>query len=150
MLGIQVFDQPQISGKMRVRSDGRISVPFLNDVQAAGKTPLALTSELEAGLKSVVLNPKVTVVVDESRPLTISVLGEVAKPGTQTYERESGVAQALAAAGGLTNFAHKDRIFVVRSTPKPVRIHFTYEAITRKVGAASTFRLKPGDVVVVE
>ena len=150
MLGVQVFDQPQISGKMRVRSDGRISVPFVNDIQAAGKTPLGLAGELEAGLKSVVLNPRVTVVVDESRPLTISVLGEVTKPGTQTFERESGVAQALAAAGGLTNFAHKDRIFVVRSTPKPVRIHFTYEAITRKVGPASTFRLKPGDVVIVE
>lgn len=150
MLGIQVFDQPQISGRMRVRSDGRISLPFVNDVQAAGKTPLKLGTELEAGLKAMVLNPKVTVVVEESRPLTISVLGEVSKPGTQTYERESGVAQALAAAGGLTNFAHKDRIFVVRSNPKPVRIHFTYENITRKVGPASVFRLKPGDVVIVE
>jgi polysaccharide biosynthesis/export protein len=150
MLSIQVFDQPQISGRMRVRSDGRISLAFVNDVQASGKTPVALASELEAGLKSVVLNPKVTVVVEESKPLTISVLGEVSKPGTQTYERDSGIAQALASAGGLTNFAHKNRIFVVRSTPKPVRIHFTYEAITRKVGPASAFRLKPGDVVIVE
>jgi len=150
MLGIQVFDQPQISGRMRVRTDGRISLPFVNDVQAAGKTPVKLGAELEAGLKAMVLNPKVTVVVEESRPLTISVLGEVSKPGTQTYERDSGVAQALAAAGGLTNFAKKDRIFVVRSNPKPVRIHFTYEDITRKVGPASVFRLKPGDVVIVD
>lgn len=150
MLGIQVFDQPQISGRMRVRTDGRISLPFVNDVQAAGKTPVKLGAELEAGLKAMVLNPKVTVVVEESRPLTISVLGEVSKPGTQVYERDSGVAQALAAAGGLTNFAKKDRIFVVRSNPKPVRIHFTYEDITRKVGPASVFRLKPGDVVIVD
>jgi polysaccharide export outer membrane protein len=150
MLSIQVFDQAQISGRMRVRSDGRISLAFVNDVQAAGKTPVALASELEAGLKSVVLNPKVTIVVEESKPLTISVLGEVSKPGTQTFERDSGVAQALAAAGGLTNFAHKNRIFVTRSTPKPVRIHFTYEALTRKVGPASAFRLQPGDVVFVE
>ena len=150
MLGIQVFDQPQISGRMRVRTDGRISLAFVNDVQAAGKTPVKLGAELEAGLKAMVLNPKVTVVVEESRPLTISVLGEVSKPGTQTYERDSGVAQALAAAGGLTNFAKKDRIFVVRSNPKPVRIHFTYEDITRKVGPASVFRLKPGDVVIVD
>ena len=150
MRGIQVFDQPQISGRMRVRTDGRISLPFVNDVQAAGKTPVKLGAELEAGLKAMVLNPKVTVVVEESRPLTISVLGEVSKPGTQTYERDSGVAQALAAAGGLTNFAKKDRIFVVRSNPKPVRIHFTYEDITRKVGPASVFRLKPGDVVIVD
>jgi polysaccharide export outer membrane protein len=150
MVSIQVFDQPQISGRMRVRSDGRISLPFVNDVQAAGKTPLKLGAELEAGLKAMVLNPKVTVVVEESRPLSISVLGEVSKPGTQTYERDSGVAQALAAAGGLTNFAKRDRIFVVRSNPKPVRIHFTYEELTRKVGPASVFRLRPGDVVIVE
>src|SRR5215208_6539145 len=63
MLGVQVFDQPQISGRMRVRSDGRISVPFVNEVQAAGKTPLTLAAELEAGLKAVVLNPRVTVLV---------------------------------------------------------------------------------------
>ncbi len=150
MLGIQVFDQPQISGRMRVRSDGRITLPFVNDVQAAGKTPQVLGLELEAGLKAMVLNPKVTVVVEESRPLTISVLGEVSKPGTQTFERDSGVAQALAAAGGLSTFAHRDRIFVVRTTPKPARIHFTYDSITRKVGAASSFRLRPGDVVIVE
>ena len=149
-LSVQVFDQAQMSGKMRVRTDGRITLPFVNDVQAEGKTPLKLAAELEAGLKSVILNPRVTVVVDESRPLTISVLGEVAKPGTQTFERGGGLAQALAAAGGLTNFAHKDRIFVQRAAPKPVRIHFTYEALTRGVGPAALFRLKPGDVVIVE
>ena len=150
MLSVQVYEQPQMSGKMRVRSDGRITLPFVNDVVADGKTPEKLAAELEAGLKSVMLNPRVTVVVDESRPLTISVLGEVAKPGTQTFERGSGVAQALAAAGGLTSFAHKDRIFVQRGSPKPVRIHFTYDALTRKVGTAALFQLRAGDVIIVE
>ena len=150
MLGIQVFEQPTLSGKMPVRSDGRISLPFVSDMMAAGKTPSRLAADLEAGLKSVVLTPRVTVVVEQSRPLTISVIGEVGKAGPQTYDAGSGVAQALAAAGGLTNFAHKDRIFVVRTTPKPARIHFTYDALIRNVGAASTFRLRPGDIIVVE
>lgn len=150
MLSIQVFDQPTMSGRMRVRTDGRISLPLVNDVEAAGKTPSKLSADIEGGLKSVVLTPRVTVVVEESNPLTISVLGEVAKPGTQPLERDAGVAQALAGAGGLTHFAHKDRIFVVRNTPKPIRIHFTYEALTQRVGAASTFRLKPGDIIIVE
>jgi polysaccharide biosynthesis/export protein len=152
LLSIQVWDQDKMSAKMRVRSDGRISLPFLNDVDAAGKTPVKLAGELEAGLKSVILNPKVTVVVEESKPLTlsISVLGEVAKPGVQTLDPRAGVAQALASAGGLTTFAHKSRIFVSRPGPPPVRIHFTYEAITRAVGAAPSFRLRTGDVVVVE
>lgn len=150
MLSIQVFEQPSMSGKMPVRSDGRISLPFVSDVQAAGKTPSRLSADLEAGLKSVVLAPRVTVVVEQSRPLTISVIGEVGKTGPQTYEPGIGVAQALAAAGGLTSFAHKDRIFVVRTAPKPARIHFTYDALIRNVGAASLFRLKPGDIIVVE
>lgn len=150
MLSIQVWDQPQMSGRMRVRSDGRISLPFVNDVVAAGKTTNALVADLEAGLKSVVLTPRVTVAIEESRPMTVSVLGEVGKPGTQPFERDLGVAQALAAAGGFTTFAHKDRIYVMRATPKPVRLHFTYEALTQSVGPASQFRLKPGDVVVVE
>jgi polysaccharide biosynthesis/export protein len=150
LLNVVVFEQPSMSGRMRVRNDGRITLPFVNDIVAAGKTPTKLASELEGGFKTVVLNPRVTVSVEESRPLTISVLGEVSKPGTQQYERDAGIAQALAAAGGLSNFAHKDRIFVVRTTPKPVRIHFTYEEITRKVGPASAFKLKPGDVVIVE
>ena len=88
--------------------------------------------------------------VEDERPLTISVLGEVAKPGTQTFSQDTGVAQALAAAGGLNNFAHKGRIYVVRSSPTPVRIHFTYDELTRGVGAASKFKLRPGDVIVVE
>jgi polysaccharide export outer membrane protein len=91
----------------------------------------------------------VTVIVEDSTP-TISVLGEVAKPGPQALQRDTGIADVLAAAGGLTTFAHKDRIFVIRSSPQPVRIHFTYEALTKGIGRAPLFRLRAGDVVVVE
>ena len=154
VLSIQVWEQEKMSGRMRVRSDGRISLQLLNDVDAAGKTPVKLARDLEAGLKSVILNPMVTVIVEESKPptLSISVLGEVAKPGVQMLEPGVGVAQALAAAGGLTPFAHKDRIFVLRTGPQttPTRIHFTYDALTRNKGKATLFRLRTGDVVVVE
>jgi polysaccharide export outer membrane protein len=150
LISVQVWDQEKMSARMRVRTDGRISLPFLNDVEAAGKTPVQLAGELESGLKSVILNPKVTVAVEESKPptLSISVLGEVAKPGLETLDPGAGVAQALAAAGGLTVFAHKDRIFVVRGGAQ--RIHFTYDALTRTAGRATSFRLRTGDVVVVE
>jgi polysaccharide export outer membrane protein len=150
LLVVQVWDQPQMSGKMKVRSDGRITLPFVNDIEAAGKTPSKLAGDLEAGLKSVILAPKVTVFVEESTPPTISMMGEIGKPGPMPLARDMGVAQAIAAAGGLTTFAHRDRIFVVRSSPKPVRIHFTYKELTQEVGTASKFRLKPGDIVVVE
>ncbi len=150
VLSIQVWEQAQMSGTMPVRPDGRISLPLIKEIQAAGKTPSVLQAEIEASLKSVVLNPKVTIVVQNSNPPTISIMGEVGKPGPIPLQRDTGVAEALAAAGGLSPFAHKDRIFVVRSTPEPVRIHFTYDALTRKVGKASQFRLRPGDIIVVE
>jgi polysaccharide biosynthesis/export protein len=152
LLSIQVWDQDKMSAKMRVRSDGRISFPFVNDIEAAGKTPTKLAGDLEEGLKSVILTPRVTVVVEESKPptLSVSVLGEVAKPGVQALEPGAGVAQALAAAGGLTTFAHKSRIFVLRSSPQAIRIHFTYEALTSTAGRAPLFRLRSGDVVLVE
>jgi len=149
MLSIQVYNDTQVSGRMRVRSDGRISLAFLNDIVAAGKTPVKLAADIETGLKTVILNPQVTVAVEDATP-SISVLGEVTKPGPQTLQHETGIAEALAAAGGLTAFAHKDRIFVVRSSPKLTRIHFTYDALTKGIGRAPLFRLRAGDVIVVE
>jgi polysaccharide export outer membrane protein len=149
-LSIQVWEQAQMSGTMRVRSDGKITLPLINEMQAAGKTPAKLVADLEASLKSIVVNPRVTVVVADSKPPTISIMGEVSKPGPLPLERDLGVAQALAAAGGLTTFAHKDRIFVIRATPTPTRIHFTYEALTQAAGPASAFRLRAGDILVVE
>lgn len=150
MLSVLVYSDEKASGRGRVRPDGRISLPLLNDVEAAGKTPLKLAADIEASLKALLINPRVTVSVEESTPLSISVLGEVEKPGQQDLKHEAGVADALAAAGGLTRFAHKDRIYVVRTRPEPARIHFTYEAVTQSTGAAALFRLHAGDVVVVE
>jgi polysaccharide export outer membrane protein len=150
LLSVLVYNDEKASGRTRVRSDGRISLPLLNDVEAAGKTPLKLAADIEASLKTLLLTPRVTVSVEESTPVSISVLGEVSKPGPQVLLHEAGVADALAAAGGLTRFAHKDRIYVVRTRPEPARIHFTYEALTRSTGPAAQFRLRAGDVVVVE
>jgi polysaccharide biosynthesis/export protein len=145
-----VFEQDKMSGKMRVRSDGRISMALLNEILAAGKTPEALKTEIETALKKTIINPQVTITVEESSPLSISILGEVNKNGPIQLPRGSGVAQAIAAAGGLTTFADRDKIFVNRTTPKPVRIHFTYDQLTRSVGPAATFQLQSGDVIVVE
>jgi polysaccharide export outer membrane protein len=150
LLSIQVYGDEKDSVRGHVRVDGRITLPFLKDVEAVGKTPVQLSSDVEEGFKAFILNPQVTVVVEESAPLTISVLGEVAKPGPAPVPRDAGVADAVAAAGGLTPFAHKNRIYVVRQRPQPTRIHFTYAALTQGVGPAASFRLRTGDVVVVE
>ncbi len=153
VINVNVWNQRDISSRLRVRDDGRISLPLLNDVDAAGLTPAALAKAMELKLKDLVANPVVTVMVDEPQPIKISVLGEVRNPGKKLLESGSGPLQALSEAGGFTDYARDDAIYVLRREPgypTPVRIRFTYEALTRNEGSAPTFRLKTGDVLVVE
>ena len=150
-LNVQVWEQEKMSAVVRVRSDGMVSLPFLNDVPAAGVTPVALARDLEVRLKPFIVSPRVLVAVDDARPLSVSVLGQVGTPGLHSLAPGAGVAQALAAAGGLKDFAKKDRIFVVRAEgDAPLRIRMTWDAVTAGLGVAGRFRLRSGDVVVVE
>jgi polysaccharide export outer membrane protein len=150
VISVRVFNQEAMSAKGKVRSDGKISLPFLNDVQAEGYTPAVLAEQLEARLKDYVNKPVVTVAVDEQRTLKIPVVGDVARQGTIELPPDAGVLTALAAAGGLAEIAHRDRIFVVRNDPKPTRIRFAWIDLQHAVGAAGAFRLRPGDQIVVE
>ena len=150
VLTLKVFNQESLTTEARVRSDGKITAPFVGDVEAAGKKPGDLRRELEAGLKPFLVNPSVLLTVKETRPLAITVLGEVGRPGVVTLEPGAGILQALANAGGPNDFADRDRIFVLRRSPQVTRIRFTYEALTRGVGRASTFAMQPGDTLVVE
>lgn len=146
---VRVFNQENLSGHMRIPPDGRITIPFVNDVQAAGTTPPEVARTLQAGLVDFINKPVVTVTLDEVGSLQISVLGEVARPGVYALERGQGVLRALAAAGGLTEFAHKDRIFVSGANPGE-RIRFTFEALATPGTKSARFRLQNNDVVVVQ
>jgi polysaccharide export outer membrane protein len=150
VLQVRVFNQEGMSARAKVRSDGKISLPFLNDVTAAGHSPNSFAKELQVKLKEFIKVPVVTVSLEETRPITVSVLGEVARQGGYQVEPGTGVLQLLASAGGLTELAHKDRIFVLRHDPSPVRIRFSFEALSRLDDRASSFRVRSGDVVVVE
>jgi polysaccharide export outer membrane protein len=151
-LNIQVWEQEKMSARVRVRTDGQVSLPFLNDVPAAGMTPVFLARNLEGRLKQFIVTPQVTVAVEEARALSVSVLGQVGIPGLHSLDPGAGVAQALAAAGGLRDFAQKDRIFVLRAGERgeTVRLRMTYDDVTAGRGRAATLRLRAGDVVVVE
>jgi polysaccharide export outer membrane protein len=135
--------------KQKVRADGRISVPIVGDVEARGKRPSALRAEIEARLKDYFVSPSVMVSVEEATK-TITCLGEVGKPGAYPLEPNTGLARGLALAGGLTDFASRDRIFVIRLKPTPMRIRFTYAWILRNQDLAAAFPLRPGDLIVVE
>jgi polysaccharide export outer membrane protein len=153
MLGIKVWNQESLTNRVRVREDGKVSLLLLHDVQAAGLTPQALAEQLQVKLKDYLNNPVVTVSLEEARQLSIAVLGEVVRGGQQQVPTGSGVLQALAGAGGFTEYAKKDRIFVLRQeagAPSPARIRFTWEKLVHAEGRATTFRLRTGDVVVVE
>jgi polysaccharide export outer membrane protein len=150
LLAVQVYREDAMSTRERVRQDGKVSIPLLHDVQAAGLTPAALAGQIQTRLKEFINVPRVTVAVEEIHPLIVPVLGEVARPGQYTLEKGAGVLEALAAAGGFSDFAHRDRIFVLRREPMPVRIRSTFDALSRGQGLAAMFRLQAGDAVVVE
>jgi polysaccharide biosynthesis/export protein len=147
-LSVRVFNQEGISGTVKVRPDGMITLPFLNDVQAAGVTTVQLAQRIQTRLTEFLVNPVVTVALQETRPLEVSVIGEVQHAGIYRLEPGAGVLNALAAAAGFTDFADRDRIFVVRNGT--LRIRFTYAALSQVRERAAQFRLQPGDVVVVE
>jgi len=149
-LNVRVFNQEAMSVRSKVRSDGRIALPALGDIDVRGKRPSALKSELEARLKDYINAPSVTVSVEEFQPVMVSVLGEVAKSGSYPVDPRATVAQVLAAAGGLTEYASRDSIFVVRAGPPRVRVRFRYEDIARGAPASQGFVLQDGDLVVVE
>jgi polysaccharide export outer membrane protein len=158
VVSVRVFNQEALSTRAKVRSDGRIALPVLGDVEFRGRRPSALRGELEAKLKDYVNAPSVTVTVEEFSPITVSVLGEVTKAGSYPLDPRATLAQVLASAGGLTDFASRDRIFVVRvprpsaaaAAKTPMRVRFTYDAIARGDGPSSSFVLQDGDLVEVE
>jgi polysaccharide export outer membrane protein len=150
VVSVRVFNQEALSTRAKVRSDGRIAVPVLGDVDVRGRRPTALKGELEARLKDYVNAPSVTVSVEEFQPITVSVLGEVTKAGSFALDPRATIAQVLASAGGLTDYASKDRIFVMRPAPQPIRVRFTYEDITRGSAPTAGFLLHDGDLVMVE
>jgi polysaccharide export outer membrane protein len=147
-LGVRVFGQDAMTSQPRVRADGMISLPFVNDIEAAGDTPAGLAKRIQQRLKDYFANPVVTVSLEAARPLEVSVVGEAVRPGLYRLEPGAGVLTALAAAGGFTDYADRDRIFVIRNGTK--RIRFTYGALSKAAEKTARFRLRPGDVVVLE
>ncbi len=150
VVSIRVLGHDEMTLKQAVRSDGRLALLLIGEVEARGKRPSALKAELEARLKDYIVSPSVAVNIDTAPPLTVVLLGEVMRPGAYPLDQDSSLAHALALGGGLTDYASKSSVFVVRSEPKALRVRFKYEHIYRNIGGAGDFQLRRGDIVEVE
>lgn len=150
LLKIDVWKEDQLTRSVPVRPDGKITLPLLNDVQAAGLTPMELSRFIRDGLKKYLNEPQVTVTVAEINSRRIYVTGEVVRPGAYSLLPDMTVLQALSTSGGFTQFARVKRIYVLRmENGKQVKHLFDYkEAISGKK-AQDNLVLQPGDVIVV-
>ncbi len=149
VLEIIVWKEPDFSREVTVRPDGRITLPLIDDVLAAGKTPMQLKSELEKRLKEYIDLPVVTVIVKELNSKRYYMIGEIARPGEYLLSKPMTILQALAVAGGFTEWAKKDKIMVIRTNNAQQEIlRFNYEEATkgRKV---NDFYLKADDIILV-
>jgi polysaccharide export outer membrane protein len=149
-LQINVYKETDLTQSLQVRPDGRITLPLVGDIAAAGQTPMQLQRRLTESLREFVANPVVTVMVVEVADRVIYVMGEVNTPGAVPLKGPMTVLQALAVAGGFKDFANKGGIKVLRKTPGSDHVEtipFSYKDALRS--DAPVFYLAEGDTVVV-
>jgi polysaccharide export outer membrane protein len=150
VLQVSVWSNDALSRTAPVRPDGRISLPLLNDVRAAGLTPMELREELIRLLAEYIPRPEVAVTVTEVKSFKVSVMGAVTKPGRYELKSRATVIDVLAMAEGFTEFAARSRIVVLRSTGDRVeRLAFDYDKVASGGPAQANFYVRPGDIVLV-
>jgi len=148
VLFIHVWREEMLTRQVPVRMDGKISLPVVNDVQAAGLTPLQLKEALTKQLKEYVDNPEVSVIVMEANSFKVYVSGEVRTPGVVRLKTETTILEIIPMVGGFTEWADKSDITIIRKeNGKEKRIRANYNRIGK--GKDPTVKLKAGDVIVV-
>ena len=146
---VQVEGQANLTGDFLVRSDGTVLLPVVGRLPAEGKSPDELAALLVERLDGIVINPKVTVSISETRELSVSVIGEVGTPGAYVVSGADNLLAVLARAGGITEFARRDAIYVVREGLGR-RVRFDYDDLVGGEEESLAFGLRDGDTVVVE
>jgi polysaccharide biosynthesis/export protein len=150
VLDISVWKEAELTRIVPVRPDGRISLPLLNDVQAAGLTPTQLANQITESLKKYVTNPQVTVIVTQINSQRIYILGEVTRAGAYPLLPNMTILQGLSSAGGFTQFANLKKIYMFRmENGKQVKYPFNYKSVVSGKSADENVTLKAGDTIVV-
>jgi polysaccharide biosynthesis/export protein len=147
-LDVEVWKEPQLSNKLPVRPDGKISLPLINDIQAAGFTPEQLAADITTRLAKFVTDPIVEVSLVASQSKRIFFVGEVGRPGQMEITPGMTILQAIASAG-LTPYANKKHIYILRGDPNhQKKVLFDYNKAVKK-GDMQGVTLIPGDTIVV-
>jgi polysaccharide export outer membrane protein len=150
VLSINVWKEPDFSSRStQVRSDGKISLPLVGEIPAAGLTPSKLEENLAAKLRNYITRPQVTVIVEQINSKKFNILGQVARPGSYSLESASTIVDAIAIAGGPRDFAKQKSIYILRENlgGAQTRIMFNYKDFLK--GKDRNVKLKPHDTIVV-
>jgi polysaccharide export outer membrane protein len=150
VLTVVFWRDKDMSTDVGVRPDGKISLPLLNDVQAAGLTPEQLREQITTAAAKFVEDPTVTVVVKEIRSRKVFITGQVGKPGPYALTGPTTVLQLIAMAGGVLEYADSKNITVMRTeNGRALSLQFNYKDVTHRKNLKQNIELKPGDTVIV-
>ncbi|HEY2471972.1 MAG TPA: polysaccharide biosynthesis/export family protein [Terracidiphilus sp.] len=151
LLAISVWKEPDLTKSVPVRSDGKISLPLVGELQAAGKTPLQLERDISEKLKNFITVPEVTVIVEKVNSRKFNILGEVSKPGSYPLTASTTIMDAIATAGGFRDFAKKSGVYVLRKTAsgQEGRLKFNYKDFIKGKDVAQNIKIEPNDTIIV-
>jgi polysaccharide biosynthesis/export protein len=151
MLAISVWKEPELTKSVPVRSDGKISMPLMGEIQAAGRTPLQLEVEISNKLKNYITAPEVTVIVEQINSKKFNVLGMVSKPGAYPLGLPLTIMDAIALSGGFRDFAKTKDVYVLRQRAdgSTYRIPFNYKDFIKGKNPAQNIRIEPKDTIIV-
>ena len=149
LLSISVWKEKELSPTVTVRPDGKISMPLIGEITVTGMTPVQVGAVLKSRLESIVIDPRVTVTVAEIHSRMVYITGEVGRPGAYPLNTPLDVLQLIAQAGGLTEFASRKKIRIVKANSTDKGIRFDYTSVLRSGDPSRNVPLAPGDTVVV-
>lgn len=150
VLSVVYWKDKELSADVAVRPDGKISLPLVNDLSAAGLTPEQLRVSITAAAAKFVEDPTVSVVVKAINSRKVFVTGQVQKPGVYPLNAPTTIMQLIAMAGGVLEFADSEKILVLRNeSGKQVAHPFNYKQVLSRKNLRQNIDLKPGDTIVV-
>ena len=150
-LDINVWKEAELSKVIPVRSDGKISLPLVGEIQATGRTPLQLEQVISDKLKTYMTDPEVTVIVEQVNSKKYNILGEVGKPGSYPLTLTTTIMDAIASAGGFRDFAKKSDVYILRENPDgtQTRINFNYKQFIKGKHLDQNVKIEPQDTIIV-